>query len=451
MLFRSTWPYATDYIEGIAINPTSQVIYTVGGAYSVLTNNYYAGTLLSVNTNGTPVSGALKVIVGNTGVPFLVFFYGTCVIPTTTDVAVSGTTDVNGNNQGYVGAWRAKLTGRFLQIVIGPIGASASTTLLGLVSDGINVYCVGTLREVSNTAYCFITCINISTRSVTWQKTLGNGPINFEFFEKIAIDSSNNLYATGSTFKTASTSDVILAKYNSSGTLLWQRKLEQASSSIGLGVAVDDDNNVCVVGAVSVSGASQALVAKLDSNGNIIWQRSLGAAGQTNRFDSVSVDNSNNLYCVGRTNQNSGTSGDDYLLAKYNSSGVLQWQRTMAGSSFVTNDVCNDVVCDTANNFYPAGTMYRYNYTYGGYTFDGVFAKLPTNGSLTNTYSLDQTPLIYATSSLSDAATGLTSTVTTFTDTSTTYPWSVVTSGSGSNNINFYDTPYANNYVTYIP
>ena len=89
----------------------------------------------------------------------------------------------------------------------------------------------------------------------------------------------------------------------------------------------------------------------------------------------IAVDSSGGVYFGG-----SGGSSADIFLAKYNSSGVIQWQRYLTYDW----DSLYDLTIDDSGSLYFTGGV--------------VTAKLPTDGSLTGTYG----SYTYAASSLTD-------------------------------------------------
>ena len=81
------------------------------------------------------------------------------------------------------------------------------------------------------------------------------------------------------------------------------------------------------------SEAFGAYLWKFDSTGGLLWQRRLRTPYQTNYGNGVKVDDSDNVYLTGSAYALYGRSTSpsysvDALLAKYDSSGTLQWYRT---------------------------------------------------------------------------------------------------------------------------
>jgi hypothetical protein len=344
------------------------------------------------------------------------------------------------------------------------LGVSTSTSLGNSIAldSSNNVYVVGYTNPISApNAELLITKYNTSG-TIQWQRTLGKSLLDAAY--AVAVDSSGNVYVTGSTTEIVTGYILaIIAKYNTSGTIQWQRTLSDSNSCLGFGIAVDSSGNVYVGGttstptgiiakydssgtiqwqkitstsnpyyqsiAVDISGnvyvagytGSAGLIGKYDSSGTLQWFRSLGLA--TMLCYGVAVDASSNVYVTGRT---SGFSTSDIFIAKYDTSGTIQWQRTLATSN---NDVGYGIAVDAVNSFYVVGTT------------NNIFIniKLPTNGALTGTYgsytysassftattpsiSSNTGGLIDAAGSLTDAAGALTAATSTLTSTVTTVP-----------------------------
>ena len=142
-------------------------------------------------------------------------------------------------------------------------------------------------------------------------------------FNGISLDSSGNVYAVGlSTI--SGVLQLIVVKYNSSLTLQWQRRI---ASSIGYGAAVDPSGNIYAVG----MNSSKILLVKYDSSGSILWQRYLNQGSSTGY--GVATDASGNVYITGGT-------ANGILVAKYNSSGTIQWQRSIQQSFSDGRGIC---------------------------------------------------------------------------------------------------------------
>ena len=128
-----------------------------------------------------------------------------------------------------------------------------------------------------------------------WVTKLGSG-IN-SYFYGTAADSSNNFIAVG---YEAGNSEALIAKFNTDGTLLWQKKLDGSIADTFNGITTDSSNNYIAAGyEVSVRGTNDvSLIAKFDTNGVLLWQKKL--SGNDNYyFHSVTTDSSNNYVAAG--------------------------------------------------------------------------------------------------------------------------------------------------------
>jgi hypothetical protein len=88
-------------------------------------------------------------------------------------------------------------------------------------------------------------------------------------------------------------------------------------------------------------------------------------------------------------------------IFKYNTSGVIQWQRSLARTSGTI--ALRGITLDTSNNLLVTGET---NLNAG----DIFTIKVPTDGSKTGTYSVGGGSFVYAASSITEGASSHTST-----------------------------------------
>jgi hypothetical protein len=202
-----------------------------------------------------------------------------------------------------------------------------------------------------------------SAGSLQWQRKLYQST---SYGYGVAVDSSSNVYVTGAVFDLGSGQDyLIVAKYNSSGTIQWQRKLQQ-NNSVGFGIAVDSSANVYVTGTANDGANNYLIVAKYNTSGTIQWQRKL--QNTTTRGYGVTTDSSGNVYVTGATEDPT----QYILIAKYNTSGTLQWQRRLRENS----STGLGIAVDSSGNVYVTG------YPNDGTNNYIITAKYNSSGSL---------------------------------------------------------------------
>lgn len=158
---------------------------------------------------------------------------------------------------------------------------------------------------------------------------------------------------------------------------------------------------------------NDALVVKYDASGGIQWGRKISSQGvgwditESGLGQSITTDSSENVYVTGTSagpltvfgTDNttpafslgfSGTS--DIFIVKYNSSGVPQWARRIAGP---TIDQGNGIGIDSTGNVYVMGLVYTEGNVYEADDTTVAFA-MPYNGVpsiMTVKYSSSGTPL----------------------------------------------------------
>lgn len=188
---------------------------------------------------------------------------------------------------------------------------------------------------------------------------------------RVRTDSSNNIYFTGALWAdTQGSNDVILGKFNSSGTLQWARGLGGTSTDKAYGMAIDSSDNIILAGdtgSVGGLGSNEQLIIKYNSSGNIQWQRYITTSGY-DTLSGIVTDASNNIYVSGEA-QSKG------FIAKYNSSGTLQWQKTYPISG---SKAFFDLAIDSLGNLICLG--YSNGYSANGNTGLFVF-KMDSSGS----------------------------------------------------------------------
>ncbi|MBP8695902.1 MAG: SBBP repeat-containing protein [Syntrophobacterales bacterium] len=128
--------------------------------------------------------------------------------------------------------------------------------------------------------------------------------------------------------------DIFVAKFNSSGTKQWSVFHGGAGNDVASGLAVDSSGNAYVFGNTDAAldgftpaGSHDLILIKYDTSGTRQWTRMLGTtAGDCAR--SVAVDTSGNTYMTGDTSGNldgaTNSGGTDGFIVKYDTNGNLQ-------------------------------------------------------------------------------------------------------------------------------
>ena len=237
--------------------------------------------------------------------------------------------------------------------------------------------------------------------------TLSSGAAGSSYFNAVAVDSSGTVYAAGkqngiATYdyggKTVTGPDannnIIIVKYDSSGTVLWAKSATTGPAYSGFyALATDSSNAVYAAGyqsgpnlfnygdgitATGYNSNSNVLLVKYSSSGTALWARTVSAASADSEYLAVAVGSSGNVFAAGyQTGTNvsygsggtptgTGTSCDNALLVKYSSSGDATWAQIASGAD---NSVFNSITVDSSQNVYAAGSQTNSGtYTYGAGT-----------------------------------------------------------------------------------
>ncbi len=210
--------------------------------------------------------------------------------------------------------------------------------------------------------------------AMIWQRTWG-GSSN-EQGTGLALDRSSDIYVTGETTTFGlGGSDIFLLKYNSSGGLLLQRTWGGTQNEVGTGVAADYSGNVFVTGYTNSFGAggNDTVILRFNSTGSLVWQRTWGGVAD-DHANGITTDSAGGIYIVGETSS-TGAGGSDAFLLKLNQTGSLIWERTWGGNK---TDYANGLVVDHFGNIYITG----FTRSFGVPGSDVFLLKLNSSGNL---------------------------------------------------------------------
>jgi len=175
-----------------------------------------------------------------------------------------------------------------------------------------------------------------SSGSIVWQKQFGDANAsNGGALTCVTIDSSGNIYAAGYAAYSDTDSRPYIVKYDSSGAKSWDYRYSGVSNAgFFQNIGIDSSGNIWASGTSYTGGNvnTDAFVIKVDSSGTELLQRTLSEGtniGQTIERMSMVIDSSNNVYFLV---QSSSGGVDNGVLVKINSSGTLQWQRKISFS-----------------------------------------------------------------------------------------------------------------------
>jgi hypothetical protein len=334
---------------------------------------------------------------------------------------------------GGTDAFVAQFSGTGTQLWAQAYGGAGNDTAAAIALDstgnisvtgnyvGPSVFGTATLLNLG-TMSIFVMRLQNSSAPVAQPATTGWGLGAADILSNATIvDSSGNAYVTGGFSGTVNFSpgigvtnltsaggrDAFLAKYSSTGTLLWARDFGGIGTDIATAIAQDTSGNIYLAGSYQNSvtfgtttltsvGSSDSFVAKLDSSGNVLWAQSGGGTG-FDQATAIAVDASGNVVASGQF-QGTATFGTtaltsagsyDAFVVKYSATGTAQWARGFGGASA---DTAAGLAIDSSGNTYVVG-RFAGTATFGSTSltsaggYDAYLVKFDPTGAVTWVHS----------------------------------------------------------------
>ena len=184
-----------------------------------------------------------------------------------------------------------------------------------------------------------------ATGNTVWQTTLG-GPSNDNLFDMI-VDSNGNILTVGQNSRPTvpdTRTDLWVVKMNSSGSVLWEKRIGGSSFDSGRSIIATSDGGYLVVGSTESDDGiitnrfnrPTGWIVKLDANGNVQWNKTYGGFGVYSIL-SQAAETSQGDFIIGAAAFGFGedvpaTNGDyDFWIFKINSTGDLIWSKNHGG------------------------------------------------------------------------------------------------------------------------
>lgn len=213
----------------------------------------------------------------------------------------------------------------------------------------------------------------------------------------IAVDQVGNIYITGSTSSTNfptknafqnnyaggntnNRNDAFIAKFDSSGNLIYSTYFGGSGDDEGFGIAVDTSGDCYITGTtnstnfpilnninqVAYTGSSTAFLAKFNASGNLLFSSYIGAT-YYGYGTAITIDDTGNIFITGSTNSpsfpiknafqstlgGSGYGAIDAFISKYNSTGYLEFSSYFGGNNI---DSGKDISIDNFGNIFITGS-----------------------------------------------------------------------------------------------
>jgi hypothetical protein len=232
-----------------------------------------------------------------------------------------------------------------------------------------------------------------SNGDVQWVQK--GGGTSIDQARDVSVDNAGNVFVTGiffgnaefgtSTLVSRGQADIFVAKYNSSGGLIWVHSSGSVTNDDAKDIIVDSNGNSYITGFffqtatfnttnLTALGNSDIFIAKYRSTGDLEWVHQAGGIG-IDGGEGLAMDGEGNVYLTGAFQNTAAFFGGqtvtsnnltiDAFIAKYNSSGNVLWVQKAGGFN---TDVGNGIAVDKSKNAYVTG-FFEQSFTFGATTF----------------------------------------------------------------------------------
>jgi hypothetical protein len=262
------------------------------------------------------------------------------------------------------------------------------------------VYSCGYMNTVSNGKDVVV--VKLDSNGVQlWSTSYNYATVNLDDkANAIFVDPSGNVYVTGYSQAASNNADIIVIKYNSSGTQQWATRINGSASGDDAGndIAVDGSGNVMVAGYLTLTGKGKDFtVAKLNSSGTALGSLKINGSANSDEMAEKLVIDGSNCFATGCV-KNTSTNKEVLTVCIAMSGPSLTWSTTVNGTAN-SDDMGYDITTYSTSVYICGKTN---NTTTGE---DYYFAKMnQSNGSITssNTYDGGYNGSDFATSIVSD-------------------------------------------------
>jgi len=262
---------------------------------------------------------------------------------------------------------------------------------------------------------CFF-CTTLSAQTFQWNRIIKSE--GFEEAYDLVTDNAGYVYVCGMIeyeadfgngviLESAGIHDIFIAKYDTSGNLIWARRAGGRGGDKAQSITLDGQGYLYIAGEfedttywgsimkIAVgTNSNNVFVARYDTSGNVQWVQSLGTEDPWHtRGYGVTTDAQSNVYVAGGTMGNTYyngnflfTSAGDYdgIIFSFDKFGNYRWARRMGGTD---SDKARRIISDQGSSIYVTG-YFSNTANFSGTTLstrghtDVFLAKYDTAGSL---------------------------------------------------------------------
>ncbi len=255
---------------------------------------------------------------------------------------------------------------------IGGVGEEMSFSLIKTIDGGYAS--VGHIRPTGTDYSDFYIVKLDSGYSIQWNRIINRANNDYAF----SVIKSNDggfilagVSATGGVFS----SDMLIVKLNSAGNFQWSKTYGGSHDEPALSIIQTNDGGLAFAGYSNSFGSNNFFnIIKTDSAGNIQWNRLIGESGTGSHVNSI-IQTTDGGFTLAGAFQMVGNVNFDMYIVKLNNTGTFQWSRSVGG---INDDMANSVIQTADGGFVLAG----YSNSFGAGNYDMYIVKLNNSGVL---------------------------------------------------------------------
>ncbi len=210
--------------------------------------------------------------------------------------------------------------------------------------------------------------------NIEWTKTIGGSNWDEGYSIIQTIDSGYVIAGRTLSFG-AGLEDVYVIKLSANGNIEWTKTIGGSNWDGGFSIIQTIDGGYAITGGTVSFGAGyeDVYVIKLSANGNIEWTKTIG--GSNSDWGWSIIQTTDGGYAIAGRTTSFGAGGFDVYVIKLDTSGNIQWTKTIGGSSW---DYGRSIIQTTDGGYAIAGEAN----SFGAGDYDVYVIKLDTSGNI---------------------------------------------------------------------
>ncbi len=226
---------------------------------------------------------------------------------------------------------------------------------------GLQIDASGNIYVTGTSDYDWLTIKYDATGALIWSQAYSESGMIDTYGEEILVDEAGNVYVTGYRWGPFIDSDIIVIKYDPSGTQEWMLEYDGdgLNNDFPTAITMSTDGSI-LVGGYSYNAELDAdfLTVKISPAGTLLWDEMYnGSAFANDWVIEMAPGLDGSVYVAGVAGGEE--SNNDYAILKYDTSGANIWTAIIDG--IMTADLLNAIAVDTAGSIYATGVSQYYD------------------------------------------------------------------------------------------